>query len=85
MSKIVTNTAVCSNCGNTDTPSVNDRNMITCKACGSVMLLDLHGRMFEPEFAAASTYRVSPYCPEFPDRRESDKRYPIIKDRRARR
>ena len=86
MSKVVVNEAMCFSCGAIGLPGLDDRGMVACKSCGSVFLSDLLGNVFEPEFAPdeSKTYRVNSYGPELIDRRKSNRRYPMFKDRRNR-
>ena len=84
MKKTITNAkdATCYNCGATAQITL-EHGQTVCTRCGSINLRDPRGRAFEPTFGPARTYRASRYTPELPCRRDNDRHWPQIRERRS--
>lgn len=85
--KTIVNKAFCADCSNLDAPIIMD-NIIVCRHCGSSYLFEtgfqIHElKAFIPSFQEERTYKVNQYCPELPERRNSDVAWPLIRERRA--
>lgn len=83
MKKIITNEndAHCVNCL-TSTSIIISFGVPRCRSCGSDHIIDSEGKPFTPLYGPAKMYRQNKYLPEQVCRRENNRPFPIIRDRR---
>lgn len=85
MNKIVANghEAICRICANVG--ATISKNEVVCSHCGAKELVNIFGGIFLPVFEIDKnkTYQVSKYTPKLPDRRENNRLWPKIKERRS--
>ena len=82
MKRIVNKTdSYCSDCQGYHCAELVDGRVL-CEHCGSPLLLDRTGQIFQPLFAPARMYRASRYTPPRPDRRHNSRPWPKHKERR---
>lgn len=74
--------ALCLNCQTSLAIMVADGS-IRCHRCGRMMLVDKKSKeLFVPEFGEDDFYQASVYTPKLKSRRNNEKQFPIIRDRR---